>query len=116
MLNSVLGTLIFPAALASVFYKKRERTIVQYMTFLAGSIGLTLIVFITTEATNQSDLMQILFWLPFANLFILEENLLNGLLFIISCINIAVYLAILFYMSRASWKELRATERQVSEL
>lgn len=116
ILNSLLGTLIFPAALASVFYKKRERTIVQYMTFLAGSIGLTLIVFITTEATNQSDLMQILFWLPFANLFILEENLLNGLLFIISCINIAVYLAILFYMSRASWKELRATERQVSEL
>ena len=116
ILNSVLGTLIFPAALASIFYKKRERTIVQYMTFLAGSIGLTLIVFITTEATNQSDLMQILFWLPFANLFILEENLLNGLLFVISCINIAVYLAILFYMSRASWKELRATERQVSEL
>lgn len=113
--SAVMGSLLFPAALISLFCREKTNRLVLYLIFLIGENILTIVTFMMMAATASEDIYKLFIWLPMIQFFHSvydhsndlagKEGLALSLGFNFLC------MLIILMRSKPVWKHIREQEK-----
>ena len=116
VLTSLIGCLIFPAAVLVFFQKKITNHLGMYIGILAGSFALMAAMFAIAESTSSQVSLWTFCWLPPVNLCMQGGRFDESTTIIVSVIFNAIYLVILIIHALSQLKVIREAEQEAIKM
>ncbi len=116
ILSSLIGCLIFPAAVLVFFQKRISNYLGIYIGILAGSFAMMDAMFAIAERTNSQVSLWTFCWLPPVNLCMQGSRFDEAIVLTVSVIFNAIYLGILLIYAISQLSIIRTAEQEAIKL